>query len=71
LEEPLFFRVSEILAAIHDRHIRLDERLPGGADEIEHRLGRVHVVEEDAADAAGLVAVLRKKYSSHSRFILA
>ena len=32
-----------------------------GADEVEHRLGRVGVVEEDAADAARLVAVLQEE----------
>src|SRR5207244_2520925 len=62
LEPPLPLRVRQRLAAADDRQVRVQERLAGVADKGE-RLFEIalDVIEEDAADAARLVAVRQKE----------
>src|SRR5262249_30991301 len=58
LELLLRLAVRLVLATVGDGQIRLEEGVAGVADEVERLLQLAgEVVEEDAADAAGLVAV--------------
>src|SRR5690606_26364762 len=58
LERRLALAPRRALPPLDDGDVRRQERAPGLTDEVERPLGILpEVVEEDAADAAGLLAV--------------